>query len=203
MRRGTSAPSMVRTALPLLTGLLLACDGPGGDSGSICGPTEAVVARVIDGDTVELDDGQRVRYLLVDTPEITGGKDECYGAEARDFNRDKTVESKAVTLTYDEAECTDDFDRLLAFISIGGRDINALIIERGFGRVLFIPPSGEDRRDEYEALEARAQAGARRVVGGVRRVTRWLVAAAVAVLVVLGGTRHAPRNRVRDLHRHR
>ena len=161
MRRDKSAPSMVRAALTstgLLTSVLLACDGPGGDSGSVCGPTEAVAARVIDGDTIELDDGQRVRYLLVDTPEITNGKDECYGAEARDFNRD-TVEGKTVTLSYDEAECTDDFDRLLAFVSIGDRDINALLIERGFARVLFIPPSGEDRRAQYEALEAQAEAG--------------------------------------------
>jgi len=161
MRRDKSAPSMVRAALPSLTGLLLAlgsaCDGAG-DAGSVCGPTEAVVARVIDGDTVELDDGQRVRYLLVDTPEITNGNDECYGTEAADFNRE-TVEGKTVTLTYDEAECTDDFDRLLAFVSVGDRDVNALLIERGFGRVLFIPPSGEDRRAKYEALEAKAEAG--------------------------------------------
>ncbi len=135
---------------------MAACDTA--DEGSVCGPTQAVVARVIDGDTVELDDGQRVRYLLVNAPETTGGKDECYGAEATDFNR-QTVEGKTVTLVYDEAECTDRFDRLLAFVEIEGRDVNALLVERGFAQVLYIPPSGEDRKAQYDALEAKAEAG--------------------------------------------
>ena len=45
--------------------------GCGGDSP--CGATEATVTRVVDGDTIELDDGRKIRYLLVDTPESTGG----------------------------------------------------------------------------------------------------------------------------------
>lgn len=114
--------------------------------------------RVIDGDTVELEDGQRVRYLLVDTPETTGGKDECYGVEAREFNA-QTVEGKMVTLTYDEAECQDRYDRLLAFVSIQGREVNALLVERGFAQVLYIPPAGQDRQAEYDALQAKAEAG--------------------------------------------
>jgi len=138
---------------------LSACDGNDDASqGSVCGPTQATVAAVIDGDTIELDSGERVRYLLVDTPEITGGKDECYGAEAHAFNRD-TVGGKEITLTYDELECEDRYGRLLAFISVGDRDINALLVERGFARVLYIAPSGEDRKAEYEALELQAQMG--------------------------------------------
>lgn len=143
----------------------LACDGTASEAeagddvdGSICGPTTATVVRVIDGDTVELDSGERVRYLLVDTPEITGGKDECYGTEAADFNR-QTVEGKEVHLRYDEADCDDTYDRLLAFVSIQGREINALIVERGFGRVLFIPPAGATEHPQYQALQAAAQDG--------------------------------------------
>ena len=45
---------------------LSACNPPS----STCGPRSAVVVRAIDGDTVELDSGERVRYLLVDTPEL-------------------------------------------------------------------------------------------------------------------------------------
>lgn len=149
---------MRRRLSVVLIALGAACDSGADDGASICGPTEAVVERVIDGDTVELDDGRRVRYLLVDTPEITNGKDECYGAEARDFNQ-QTVEGKAVTLVYDEAECTDRFDRTLAFVEIQGRDINALLIERGFARVLYIPPSGESRKELYDALQAKAEEG--------------------------------------------
>jgi endonuclease YncB( thermonuclease family) len=49
----------------------------------------ARVARVIDGDTIELDDGRRVRYIGIDTPE-TGDPSQsigCYGKEASDRNK--------------------------------------------------------------------------------------------------------------------
>jgi micrococcal nuclease len=122
-----------------------------------CGPSEAVVARVIDGDTVELDGGERVRYLLVDAPESTNGADECYGREATQFNT-RLVDGRTIQLEYDEV-CTDEYDRLLAYVELDGRSINALLLERGDACVLHIPPNGDDRAAEYEALEAAAKAG--------------------------------------------
>src|SRR5690242_6898196 len=71
-----------------------------GPDPSSCGPTSAVVDHVIDGDTVVLDSGERIRYLLVDTPEITNGHNDCYGAEARDYNN-MLVTGQSVTLEYD------------------------------------------------------------------------------------------------------
>ena len=121
-------------------GLGFACDGAGG---SACGPTEATVAHVVDGDTVELQTGERVRYLLVDTPEITNGKNDCFGAEARDFNRN-LVEGKTITLRYD-VECEDRYGRLLAYVEVDGRDVNRLLVDRGYACVLHIPPNGEER----------------------------------------------------------
>jgi micrococcal nuclease len=122
-----------------------------------CGPSQAEVVRVIDGDTVELSSGERVRYLLVDTPEITGGKNDCYGQEASDFNR-ALVEGKQVTLTYDE-ECTDGYDRLLAYIEVDGREVNQLLVERGLACVLIIPPNGDEYGDAFRELEREAEAG--------------------------------------------
>ncbi len=60
---------------------------------------EAVVVRVIDGDTIELEDGRRVRYIGIDTPEtVHPEKDvECYGPEATARNRE-LVEGKNVEL---------------------------------------------------------------------------------------------------------
>ena len=127
------------------------------DGGGRCGPAESVVAEVIDGDTIELDGGERVRYLLVDTPEITFGKNDCYGAEARDFNRD-IVLNQTISLEYDEV-CRDDYDRLLAYVRLGDREINELMIERGYACVLHIPPNGRDRIDEFEELELAARTG--------------------------------------------
>ena len=133
------------------------CLGVACSDGPDCGPTEAVVARVIDGDTIELESGERVRYLLVDTPELSGGG-ECYGLEAAEFNR-SAVEGKTVTLSYD-TECTDDFDRLLAYVALlDGRLVNEVLLERGLACVLHIPPNGEDRVDEFRSIEAQARAG--------------------------------------------
>lgn len=127
---------------------VLAC---GGNGGSTCGPSRGVVAEVLDGDTIVLDSGERIRYLMVDSPEISGGLNECYGLEARDFNR-SLVLGFEVTLEYD-VECTDAFDRLLAYVYIDGREVNSLLVERGYACVLYIPPNGEDRRNEFETLE--------------------------------------------------
>jgi micrococcal nuclease len=138
-------------------------------AGSGCGPDRSVIARVIDGDTVELEDGERVRYLLVDTPEITNGKNDCFGAEARDFNRD-LVEGREVELSYDR-ECRDTYDRLLAYVSLDGRDVNALLVERGYACVLHIPPNGEERIDEFESLEDEAMAGMVGLWGACAEVT--------------------------------
>jgi micrococcal nuclease len=130
----------------------VACSGAGG---SPCGPTEAVVARVIDGDTVELETGENVRYLMIDTPESTNGATDCYGAEAKQLN-EQLVAGKRVTLAYD-VECEDRFGRLLAFVSVAGREVNTILVERGYACVLIIPPNGADREEEFLTLEAIAE----------------------------------------------
>jgi len=121
------------------------------------------VADVVDGDTLVLEGGERVRYLLVDTPETTGGKHDCFGAEARELNR-SLVEGRQVSLAYGEA-CTDRFGRLLAYVSVDGREVNTLLVERGHACVLYVAPAGGGRRAEFEALEAEARRARRGLWG--------------------------------------
>jgi micrococcal nuclease len=142
---------------PLL--LLVACapnahTSPG-EPTTICGPSKATVASVIDGDTIVLDTGQKVRYLMVDTPEITSGKDDCYGDEARDYNEDLVL-GQLVSLTYD-VECTDAYGRLLAYVESSDGEMNTLLIERGFACLLVLPPNGADRESEFATLELEAR----------------------------------------------
>ncbi len=125
-----------------------ACDAAVDD---VCGPAQGVVARVIDGDTIELQGGERVRYLLVDAPE----RDACFGPEATAHN-ERLVAGEHVQLTY-EGACTDDYDRLLAWVEVDGREVNALLVERGLARVLHIPPQGDARVEAFAAAEARAR----------------------------------------------
>jgi len=120
-----------------------------------CGPVDTVVTRVIDGDTVELEDGDKVRYLMIDTPETTKGHDDCFGEQAAEFN-EKLVLGREVTLLYDQ-ECRDKYGRLLAWVEVDGTEVNRLLVERGYACVLFIPPNGEDRLEEFLALEEAAK----------------------------------------------
>ena len=137
--------------------------GCGGSGGSECGSTEAVVERIIDGDTIELEGGERIRYLMINTPETTGGKNECYGSNAVQFNTDLVL-GKTVTLDYD-VQCQDMFGRTLAYVSVGGVEVNTEMVKRGFACVLHIPPNGDSRKDEFEALEDEAKAESRGLWG--------------------------------------
>ena len=134
-----------------------------------CGPGAGVVSRVVDGDTVVLQSGERVRYLLVDTPETTNGKHECFGAEARDFNR-SLVEGRNVRLEYGEA-CTDRYGRETAGVRDGGRARGEFAARRGRVRVRAL-------RGPCGRLEALGVRGARVLgpAGGTRDVERLLPA---------------------------
>lgn len=139
---------------------LLACEGA---ASSPCGPDTGRVAEAIDGDTLLLESGERIRYLLVDTPESTGGTRDCFGPEAHAFNRG-LVEGRWVTLAYGEA-CTDRFGRLLAYVAVDGREVNSLLVERGHACVLHVPPAGSARRAEFQSLEVEARRARRGVWG--------------------------------------
>ena len=136
-------------------GILVACNS----GGSPCGPSHARVARVLDGDTIELDDGTLIRYLLVNTPEIAHNStevDECYAKAAADYNR-SLVEGRDVRLTYDASSCTGHFDRTLAYVWVGDINVNRRLVERGYACVDYFPPSGKAQLDDFKAVQSDAQ----------------------------------------------
>ncbi len=128
-----------------------ACDGDGGEEGAACGPTSGVVARIVDGDTIELESGEKIRYLMIDTPESTNGAMDCWGEESKQFNTNLVL-GKEVSIRYD-VECTDRYGRLLAYIDVGDREVNSYMVEQGQACVLHISPNGDDRVDEFNDLE--------------------------------------------------
>jgi micrococcal nuclease len=122
----------------------------------------AYVTRVVDGDTVEVQIGGEtddVRYIGLDTPETVKPEEpvECFGPEASDFNH-RLVEGKRVRLVFD-GERRDIYGRLLAYVYLGDRFVNAELVRRGFARTLTIPPN--DRfAEHFKRLEiAAARAG--------------------------------------------
>ena len=109
-------------------------------------PREAVVARVIDGDTIELLDGRLVRYIGIDTPEVRRRegdrwiKDpEPFGEAATEANR-RLVEGKRIRIEYD-VQRRDRHGRLLAYVFVGDVMANAKLLEEGYAQLLTIPPN--------------------------------------------------------------
>lgn len=84
------------------------------------------VKKVIDGDTVIINDNQYLRYLGIDAPE----KGEDYYYEAKEYNK-KMVEGKKVKLEYDIVKY-DNYNRLLAYVyTADGKCLNEEIVRKG------------------------------------------------------------------------
>jgi micrococcal nuclease len=98
------------------------------------------VTGVIDGDTIIIADGQRVRYLGIDTPEREKDAPSKFMAqEAYEFNR-KLVLNKEVRLVYGP-ERRDRFDRLLAYVFLdNGLFVNSELVKKGLAQVLYHGP---------------------------------------------------------------
>ncbi|MBU2576498.1 MAG: thermonuclease family protein [Nanoarchaeota archaeon] len=88
-----------------------------------------IVARVIDGDTFELVNGQKVRLKGINTPE----KSWPFSEEAEEFVRE-LVENKSVEI---ENYGFDKYGRILAHVFIDGRNLNREILENGFGTLYY------------------------------------------------------------------
>lgn len=125
----------------------------------------AYVVRAIDGDTIEvqLDGGRRedVRYIGVDTPETVkpGTPVQCFGPRAHRFNA-HLVEGRRVRLEVG-VEPRDVYGRLLAYVHLGHRFVNAELVRRGLARTLAIAPNTRfaERFAGLELAAARAGRG--------------------------------------------
>jgi len=92
----------------------------------------ATVLRVIDGDTVELENGERVRYLGIDAPETIHPEKpvQCYGPEASERNKE-LVQGKAVGLLRDGTD-RDAYGRLLRYVFVDGAFVNGDLVWGGY-----------------------------------------------------------------------
>ena len=109
------------------------------------------VKFVYDGDTILLENDQRVRYVGIDSPEMNhpGRKKEFMAVEARRYNS-LLLAGKRIWLEFDK-ETIDRHGRLLAYVFIGkDKMINKLLVERGLARVMTIRPNLKYRDDLLE-----------------------------------------------------
>ena len=126
---------------------LAGCSSLQGDSSKET--VQADVIHVVDGDTIDVEiDGkeEKVRFLLVDTPETVHPTKpvQAYGREASDYTKEQ-LEGKTVELEFDQ-ETRDRYGRLLAYVYINGEMINEKLLEKGYARVTVYDPN-----DKYES----------------------------------------------------
>lgn len=139
------------------------------------GIIQATIIRVIDGDTVELEGGERVRFIGVDAPEV----DEVGGAEATEFVKEilwqtelgqaaTDTEQGAIVWLEADGNNRDRFGRLRRYIwlqqpldaqnenEIRRHQLNALLLKNGHARVMII---GTPRNEQlFRRIEAQFEA---------------------------------------------
>jgi micrococcal nuclease len=124
-----------------------ACEGgatPAASEGA--DDTNAVVDRVVDGDTLVVTiagDEERLRLIGVDTPETVkpDAPVECFGPEASQFTKD-LLPTGTWVLVQRDVEARDDFDRLLGYVFLAdGTFVNLELLRQGFATPLTIEPN--------------------------------------------------------------
>ncbi len=100
----------------------------------------AMVSRVIDGDTIELQNGLHVRYLGIDTPETVHPDKpvQPFGPEASARNKE-LVEGKQVYLQKGSRNL-DEYGRLLRYVYVDGTFVNAELVAEGYARASIFDP---------------------------------------------------------------
>lgn len=120
------------------------------------------VTRIIDGDTIEIEGGERVRYIGIDTPETVDPRKpvQCFGVEASKKNKE-LIEGQMVRLEKDITD-RDKYNRLLRYVWVGDTFVNLELVKQGFAQSYSYPPD-----IKYQDQIVAAQQQAREVKRGL------------------------------------
>lgn len=124
---------------------------------------KALVTKVIDGDTIEIQNGQTVRLVGIDTPETVDPRRPvgCFGKEASNETKN-LLAGRQVILQKDVSE-TDKYKRLLKYVFLPLEDgqilfVNDYLVRAGFAKVYTYPPdvkfNEQFKQAEKEARES-------------------------------------------------
>ncbi|MBN2873227.1 MAG: thermonuclease family protein [Halothiobacillaceae bacterium] len=106
----------------------------------------ATVAYVNDGDTVRLTNGDRVRLVGIDTPEVgrDGTEDEPYARKAQQALRALLADARNRVRVVDATEGEDRYGRRLSYLYLpDGRSVQARLLEQGMAMAVFVAPNLE------------------------------------------------------------
>jgi micrococcal nuclease len=101
----------------------------------------AIVSYVVDGDTIVLAGGERVRLVGIDAPEL----DVAGGPEAKRFVEGFCPAGGEVGLDVDDLNPKDRYGRTLAVVYVMHDDswvnLNAELLRGGYAEIYYLPPS--------------------------------------------------------------
>ena len=164
---GRLREAVVAAVLAVLAAVALAGCGRSGPplptasaaQGVLPAGVDVAVTRVVDGDTLVVTGGERVRLIGMDTPETVAPNRPvgCYGKEASAFTASLLPPGTGVRLVGD-AEERDVYGRLLAYVyrRSDALFVNAELVRRGYAQPLTIPPNVA-HADELAALARQAR----------------------------------------------
>lgn len=116
----------------------------------------------IDGDTVSViynGKEETVRFLLVDTPETSHprlGK-QPFGQEAKEYTTRLVQQASRLELEFDVGANRDKYGRLLAYVYVDGKMLQAELLKEGLARVAYVYPPNTRYVDQFNALQKKAQ----------------------------------------------
>jgi micrococcal nuclease len=128
------------------------------DAGS-APPQTALVVKIVDGDTLVLAGGIKVRVLGIDAPEMErDGRPADFLAHKATAALAELTLDRTVSLSYDRLRY-DHYGRLLAYLFLPDHTlVNTELVRRGLARVYFIAPNLRYQKDlltaQQEAIEA-------------------------------------------------
>lgn len=96
----------------------------------------AICTQVVDGDTVYLDNGDKVRLVGVNTPER--------GVEGYITSKNfvqKLCLNKKVGIDIDDRKHSDKYGRTLGVLIVGGKNVNEMLLKEGLAEIMYMPPS--------------------------------------------------------------
>ena len=114
--------------------------------------TQGTVTRIIDADTIELNNNISVRLNGISCPE----KNEKFSAEAIDYLTQTALDKKA-TLDYQPNYVTDAWNRTVAFVFINDTHLNEQLIRQGYCTATIYKKRAKLKYQD-ELLNAQAQA---------------------------------------------
>lgn len=118
----------------------------------------AVAAKIIDGDTIHLNDGRKIRIIGVNTPELgrRGEASRPFARKAYHALVNLLKNNKKIGLTYDKDK-KDPYKRLLAYITLtDGQSVERILLAKGLAHSIVVPPN-DSRINCYRSIEKTAR----------------------------------------------